>query len=536
MTAWLDAAYRTPHARLVASGFGGIFELMVAAAETGDLDFLRSQDHEWTTVIQNPEYSRIDDLSDLYAVAAGDTKNGRDISTRDALRLLRAVYRLATIAWLLDGPGHPEVTKERLAGARQMATHFRDPRALTFVAGRAVDDASDRRVAWWKWMLKPAGEFRVVTGSFIPALVTAYLSLLMDAVPEGVPEPELELPAERWIEEYRTMLSDGMNRAWPVQSDPSYWMFPPADDRLVEQRQSVVARKLAISHALDASVAEVERAKALRIRRASIKPELRELFIVTAQRAWGVYRSIGPVLHALGAPEATTAPTRVPLVERTVPKAGFVGETSDIHVSTYAEELGVAAAGAEHEFIIRLAVGKRGTGRSAMPAEVSPGVANNVVEAIDALKASGYTPSLVIAPGHATVWSRLQVDPNRNEIRRTLERRGVGAHLLRYVQAGIGGLPVLAPRGLALPVIVVIDAERGLAVPATFALDGQDLDVTFTEPDAAAIEQELAEDSEVEQRAVGQQLEQRMEQLDARARAGLRYRIVDLGAIRLVRI
>jgi hypothetical protein len=504
---------------------------MVTAVEAGDLDFVRSHDRDWTTVIPNPEYSRVDDLAgiDLHETEDDPT---RRITTRDGLRILRAVYRLATIAWLLEGPGHPDVTRGRLNGARAMASHFRDPLMLTFVAGRAIEVASDRRMAWWKWMLQPAGDFRVVAMTFIPALITAYLSLLMDVLPDEPRDTQLELPAERWIEEYRTMLGDGMNRAWPLQTDPSYWTTRSEDEALAGQRDSIVRRKLTITDALDTSVAELERVRTIRIRRAPVKDDLRELFIVTAQQTWATYRAIGPVLRALGAPQPTTAPGFVSLVESTIPKAGFVGETSDVHVSTYGQELGMSAAGAEGDFLLGLIVQKLGPQRPTV-SEVSAGIAMQVIEIIEALRESGYAPSLVIAPGYAAVWSRLQMDADREGLRHKLEQQGVPKHLLHYVQAGIKGLPVLASRGLTSS-IIVIDAERGLAVPSSYSPDGRDLDVTVIEPDAAAVEQELAENPAVEQSAVGYQLEQRMQQLDVSAGAELAYKVVDPDAIKLV--
>jgi len=534
MTGWLEAAYRTPRSRLVASGFGGVFQLMAAAAEVGDLEAFRSHDHEWTTAIPNVEYARVDDITDLLpASGGGPAELGLNVAPRDGLRILRAVYRLAVIAWLLEGPGRGEIALHELAAARQLANHFRDPSVLTFVAGRAVEEASDKRVAWWKWLLKPAGEYRVVTTTFVPALITAYLSVLMDALPDGAPDAHLELPVERWIEDYRTMLRDGMGRAWPLQSEPSYWASRPDDAALADKRGFLVSRKLRVTHALDASVAEVERARTLRIRRAPVKEELRQLFIVTAQRAWATYRTIGPVLHALGAPQATQAQVRVPLVDRTVPKAGFVGETSNVHVTTYGQEVGVSAAGAEAEFVLRL-LAQDGAPQRQTAFDLRAGLANRVMEAVAALLETGYAPSLVIAPGQAAVWSRLQIDPNREEIRRKLAERGVPRHLLRFVQAGIDGVPVLALRGLVLPAVIVVDSTRGFAVPGEFAIDGGDLDVTLLEPDAAAVEQELAEDTEIEQRAVGFELEQRLQQLEAQASAELRYGVADPDAIRFV--
>jgi hypothetical protein len=542
---WLDDVYRTQRSRTVASGFGVVFDLMIAAADAEELEVLRSQDSEWASIIPSESYERFDDLSDIVRATGSDkinepqnhSKNShRECSAQDGLRILRAIYRFGVIAWILEGPGRREVTPAGLDAARLLAQHFRERSILTFVAGRAIECASDRRISWWMRMLRPAGEDRVVTVTFIPALITAYLSVLMDTLPPEAVEGELDVAAEPWIEEYRTMLRDGINRAWPLGREVSFWTN--RDDKgLVDQQPWIAERRRRLALALETSVQELQRARTRRIIRASVTPEYRELFVVRTRQAWAAYRTLGPVLRALGAPpSAEEGGESTQLVSDTVPKAGFVGEGSAIHIETYAQSAGTRAAASETAHIIELL----GEQRSSTGTESDldrRALANSVSAAIDELRETGYRPSIVVAPASHAIWSRLAADRDLSAVRERLSTIGVPEHLLRFVRAAIDGMPVLVPPQLTTPGILVLDAAQGLRVPALFDSTGDDLDVRLIEQDTATVEQQLArENPTVSDESLATLIEERLQELVVLASAEFNYQAADARAIRVVAI
>lgn len=541
---WLDAANGGVRGHAVTAGFGVIFEMMLAASDAGDLEFIRRHDREWATTLPSGDYGRIDDLSDLVVAANstelgqvdGETK-GAERPVRDGLRILRAVYRFGLMAWILDGSlrdgGSPG---QRAAAARIFAQHFKDRSILTFVAGKAIEQSGDRRLAWWSLMLQPRGEDRVVTASFVPALITAYLSLLMDLLPlEPIPD-ELDLPAEPWIEEYNVMLRDGIARAWPLERHPSFWEGHD-DVARVEQDPQIVQRHLRLVRAIDAVVEDLQQARAMRIRQAAILPVPRELFIVTASRSWATHRTLGRALHALGAPHSAAAARTVELLMTTVPKAGFVGEGSDIHVESYGEHAGNRAAASEVAHIFGLLIESTGPREEAQPVE-RRAVAERVIEAIRGLRAAGYQPSLVVTPEAHEIWSRLAVDSTeRGSERERLRVAGVPEYLLRFVRARIEDVVVVSAPGFEASSILVIDAVRALAVPAEFDPSGEDLEIDLVERNPAEVETELVTAHlDISDETLAGLLDEQLQQLVVHASAHLAYEVADPAAMRIIRV
>lgn len=544
MMSWLDAANGGPRGHAVTAGFGVVFEMMLAASDAGDLDFIRRHDQEWATTLPSGEYGRIDDLSDLVVAANstvltqvdGETK-GSEHPVRDRLRILRAVYRFGLMAWILDGSlrdgGSPS---RQVAAARIFAQHFQDRSILTFVAGRAIELSGDRRLAWWSLMLKPRGEDRVVTASFVPALITAYLSLLMDLLPlEPIPD-ELDLPAEPWIEEYNVMLRDGIARARPLERDPSFWEGHD-DVARVEQDPQITQRHLRLVHAIDAVVEDLQQARAMRIRQAAILPVSRELFIVTASRSWATHRTLGRALHALGAPHSAAAARTVELLTTTVPKAGFVGESSNVHVESYGEHAGNRAAASETAHIFGLLIESLGPSEEAQPVE-RRALADRVIEAIRGLRAAGYRPSLVVTPEAHGIWSRLAVDSTeRGSERERLRLAGLPEYLLRFVRARIEDVVVVSVPGFEASSVLVIDAVRALAVPAEFDPSGEDIEIVLVERNAADVETELVTGHlDISDERLAELLDEQLQQLVVYASAQLAYEVADPAAMRIIRV
>jgi hypothetical protein len=521
-----------------------VFEMMIATVDAGDLDVLRNLDSEWASVIPSGDYRRFDDLSNIVRGTSSDRiddqqDDGNDSrqerSVRNGLRILRAVYRLGVIAWILEGPERREVTPAGLGAARMLAEHFRERSILTFVTGHAIECASDRRVAWWMWMLRPAGKERVVAVTFIPALITAYLSILMDRLPPEPVEGELDIAAEPWIEEHQTMLRDGINRAWPLGRKASFWTNRD-DEELVEQRPWIAQSRRRLALALEASAQELQRARVLRIRRASVIPEHRALFVVRTRLAWAAYRTLGPVLHALGATQSSREGEYVQLERDTVPKTGFVGEGSAIHVETYANSIGARTAASETAYIIRL-LGKALTRTEPERRVDRRALASRVSTAINELFATGYQPSIVVAPADHAIWSRLAADRELRPVREGLATAKVPEHLLRFVRAAIDGVPVLAPPQLNTPGILVLDASQGLRVPARFDPAGDDLDVKLIEQDTAVVERQLArENPTASDESLARLLEGRLQELVVLTSSELAYEVADAQAIRFLAI
>jgi len=543
VSSWLDTTIQDPRGRTIAAGFGVAFEMMLAASDAGDIEFIRRNDQEWATTLPSADFGRVDDLSGLVVAAnstvitesEGAVERGEH-SVRGGLRILRAVYRFGLIAWILEGSLREGGSPQRLATARWFAQHFHDTSILTFVAGKAIEVSGDQRIGWWRLMMRPRGEDRVVTMSFIPALITTYLSVLMDLLP---PEPiadELDLQAEPWIEEYNVMLIDGISNAWPLEGDPSYWQGRD-DTALVEQAPQIAGRRRRLAVAIESAIKDLQQARALRIRRAAILPVKRELFIVTAARAWATHRTIGRALHALGAPHSTATGPTIELLRSTVPKAGFVGEGSDIHVESYGEQAGRQVAAAETAHILGL------LGEALQPAEEEPtaerrALAERVISAIRGLREAGYRPSLVLTPSAHGIWGRLAVDTTELASQREhLRDAGVPEYLLRFVRAAIEGVAVISLPAFEESSILVIDAGRGLAVPAEFDPSGEGLEIALSEPNPAQVESELArEDPDMSDEALAELLQEQLQQLLVSASANVAYQVVDPRAMRMIRI
>jgi hypothetical protein len=543
VSSWLDAATHDPRGRGIAAGFGVVFEMMLAASDLADLDVIRRHDQEWATTLPSADFDRFDDLSDL-VVTANSTAIAQfdgagedaDHPIRDGLRILRGVYRFGLMAWILDGSLREGGAPERLPVARFLAQHFHDRSILTFVAGRAIELSGDQRIAWWKLMMKPRGEDRVVTMSFIPALITAYLSLLMDLLPPEPTSDELDLPAEPWIEEHNVILRDSINRAWPLDSDPSFWGGRD-DVARTEQDPQIAQQRRRLALAIESVVEDLQRARAIRIRRAEVVPVYRELFIVTASRAWATHRTIGRALHALGAPHSAAVASTVELLRSTVPKAGFVGEGSDVHVESYGEQAGRQAAASETAHVLSL------LGES-LPPTCEPktverrALAERVIRAVRGLRAADYQPSLVLTPSAHAIWSRLAVDTTAlADERERLRKAGLPEYLLRFVRAAIEGVVVISLPAAELGNILVVDAGRALAVPAEFDPSGEDLEIRLAEHDPAELESELASaDPTMSDETLAALLEEQLQQLVVLASADLAYEVADPRAIRMIDI
>ncbi len=541
MSSWLDAATRDPRGRAIAAGFGVVFEMMLAASDLGDVDVIRRHDQDWATTLPSAEFDRFDDLSDL-VIAANSTaiaqldgaEEAAGHPVRDGLRILRAVYRFGLMAWILDGSLREGGSPQRLPAARLLAQHFHDRAILTFVTGRAIELSGDQRIAWWKLMMKPRGEDRVVTISFIPALITAYLSLLMDLFPPEPTAGELDLPAEPWIEEQNVMLRDGINRAWPLESDPSFWNGQD-DGASVGKDPQIGQQRRRLALAIESVVEDLQQARAMRIRRAEITPVYRELFIVTASRAWATHRTLGRALHALGAPHSAAAAPTVELLSSTVPKAGFVGEGSNIHVETYGEQAGRQAAASETTHVLSLLGEPLQPTREPQTVE-RRALAERVIRAVRGLRAGGYQPSLVLTPSTHAIWSRLAVDTTAlADERERLREAGVPEYLLRFVRASIEGVVVISMPAAEPMSILVVDASRALAVPAEFDPSGEDLEVSLLERDPAELESELAaRDPTMSDETLAALLEEQLEQLVVLASAHLAYEVADPRAIMMI--
>src|SRR5205085_23928 len=191
----------------------------------------------------------------------------------------------------------------------------------TFVAGKAIAVSHDRRLSWWTFLMQPREGDRVVVMSFAPALIVAYLSMLMDL-------PEQPLLAEPWLEEFQVMLRDGIAQAWPVNADPSFWDGPQAAE-VVQQDRGIGEQRRRLAIALNNAIEEVEQERTMRVRRAALLPERLTLFSDTTRQGWVRHRTLGPTLRALGAPAGALREEEVVLLTTALPKAAFVGEASE---------------------------------------------------------------------------------------------------------------------------------------------------------------------------------------------------------------
>lgn len=206
MSTWLDTAHSTPRAAAVADGFGVVFNMMLAAVDSADLDLLRRYDEQWAGTLPHAAPGRFDGELLRGAVVSGAEGPGETLSdeTHGSLRALRAVYRFGLLAWILETAEREGGSPERHRAGQMLAAHFRDTAVLTYVAGKAITAAQDSRIVWWPRMLEPRERDRVVRMSFVPDLIVAYLSVLMDLLPPG--SDRLDVPAEPWLEPYHSML------------------------------------------------------------------------------------------------------------------------------------------------------------------------------------------------------------------------------------------------------------------------------------------------------------------------------------------
>ncbi len=225
MSSWLDLAFGEPQPAAVAQGFGVVFRMMLAAVDAADVRLLLSYDEQWATTLPQADVGRFDYLGDVVADAhstliagEGSAAEEHTRAVRDALRLLRAVYRFGLAAWILDTAVRAGGSPERRLAAQHMAAHFGDVGVLTFVAGRAITVSDDRRLAWWTLLFEPREYDRVVVTSFAPALCTAYMTMLMDlpeqplpprGVDRAVPEPAWRRDRACLAAEHRAVLLGG---------------------------------------------------------------------------------------------------------------------------------------------------------------------------------------------------------------------------------------------------------------------------------------------------------------------------------------
>jgi len=261
----------------------------------------------------------------------------------------------------------------------------------------------------------------------------------------------------------------------------------------------------------------------------------RELFIVTAARAWATHRTLGPLLHALGAPHTAAAAPTVELLTTTVPKAGFVGEGSDIHVESYGEQVGRQAAFSETARVLGL------LGESLQPSEVQQtmdrrALAERVITAIRGFCEVGYHPSFLLTPTTHAIWSRLAVDTTELVGKREgLRSAGVPEYLLRFVRAAVEGVVVISLPAFKGSSIFVIDAVRALAVPAEFDPSGEDLEIALVERNPTEVERQLVDvDPDMSDERLAALVEDQSQLLLVVASANLDYEIADARAMRMI--
>jgi hypothetical protein len=163
-------------------------------------------------------------------------------------------------------------------------------------------------------------------------------------------------------------------------------------------------------------------------------------------------------------------------------------------------------------------------------------LAERTIEAIRQLRDGGYEPSVVFVPLDPTNWSRLAADVTyRRADQRQLQHKGVPAYLLRFVRARIAGVIVISLPALSASHVVIIDAQKALAVPEDFDPDGADLQITVLERDPTETRAELLrEEIMLDEEALTERLDERLQQLVVLGSAQLAYKIIDTAAIRII--
>jgi hypothetical protein len=511
---WLDLAFGEPEPAAVAQGFGVVFRMMLAAVDAADVKLLLSYDEQWATTLPQPDYGRFDELSDLVAsgsstlvAGAGSAAAEHKRAVREALRLLRAAYRFGLMAWILETAlregGSPEL---RLA-AQHLAAHFPDAGVLSFVAGKAIAVSHDQRLAWWTLLLRPRESDRVIVTSFVPALCTAFMTMLIDL-------PEQTLLAEPWLEQYQSPLGDAIVQAWPLNTEPSFWESSQAVQAL-QRDESIGQRRRALAMALSSAIEEFEQERTLRVRRATPLPERVELFIAISRRAWVTHRALSPALRALGAPLSAPCEDRTQLLRTALPKLSFVGETSQVSVESHAERIGREAARQENALIAGLLASAPRTHPEQTQATGPQPLILRVRDAMRALRDAGHTPSLILTPNSYPVWSRLSANTGHlDEDRRRLRETGVPESLMRFIRGRIEEAVVMSVPGLAEDAVLLLDPGSALAVPDRDPA-GDQFCIDVTERDPAAVEAALlTEDPGLAAQALVAKIDERLQQVD----------------------
>jgi uncharacterized protein len=538
VSSWLDLAFGEPQPAAVAQGFGVVFRMMLAAVDAADIRLLLSYDEQWATTLPQADVGRFDYLGDVVADAhstliagEGSAAEEHTRAVRDALRLLRAVYRFGLAAWILDTAVREGGSPERQLAAQHMAAHFGDIGVLTFVAGRAITVSDDRRLAWWTLLFEPREYDRVVVTSFAPALCTAYMTMLMDL-------PEQPLLPEAWIEQYQSPLGDAIAHAWPLSTEPSFWAGGQATET-VKGDQSIGQRRRTLAVALHGAIEELEQERALRTRRAALLPERVELFTATAQQAWVSHRTLGPALRALGAATSTARADRTLLVRTALPKRAFVGEASQVTLESYAERVGRDAARQESALIVTLlGRGAQTYGELAQTAAAEPEpLIGRVFDAMGGLRDAGHTPSLILTANSYPVWSRLSANTEHlDEDRQRLGEAGVPEYLLRFIRGRIESAVVISVPGLAEEALLVLDPRSALTVPGGDPR-GALLDVAVSERDPAAVEAALlAEQPRLPSQALVARIDERLQEVEVTVSVQIGVTIADASAFAAVAI
>ncbi len=459
MTGWLDAIHADPRSALIARGYGAAFELVLRAAELGDVEQADRYDEEWSRTLPRDD-GRVDDLEQLRVVAArrsageGDDGWAAPAAASDRVRLLRAVYRFGALAWLMrarEGGRSPE----RAQVLRMLAAHFRDSSALAFVAGEALAVAGDRRLTWWRHLLVPKRGQRVVVASFDPTLHRAFVTLLMDAAEQGALS---EIPPEPWIEGALERLLEASNDAWPLSTDPSWWDGADAEAAAAGSLKSRVLTQGRLSQLADRAGAD----RRLRIAELPLLPQRRERLAAEVREIWARRRTAGIALMALELSQQPTETLPPPLkrVDK-IARSALVGEASERVLTSYAQRL-VRALGLREDMRVRDLLAEL----PPWPGDDSP--PQRVRDAIAQLRGRGMAVDVVL------------VSPLRRGVRELALEAAESARetslpdlVSRWRLLGrIDGAPVVTSRAVAQDWAVVLSARCALA--SAQATDGEE--------------------------------------------------------------
>ena len=536
MSTWLAPVSEDPRALATAEAYGAVFRMMVGAAEAGEIGRLEYYDAQWSDTLSDAGFDRFDDLGDVLAAehsslieGAGTRDEEHRRELRDALRVLRAVYRLGLVAHALDTALRLGGSPELRTVAERMAAHFGDAALLTFVTGKAITVAQDRGV--WPFLFQPREPDRVIVMSFAPALITAYWSIFIDL-------PDQTLLPEPWLEEHQVMLRDGLASAWPLTGESSYWDGQAAQVNVTDSAPVGDARRR-LAVALQASLEELEQERAMRVRRAPVRPDRRQLFSDRTRQAWLAHRSLGRALRALGAPISAPAAEQSVLVQSVLPKPAFVGEASEVTLESYAEQTGREAARRETAVIAELldeATEADGRQTSVEHGEQRP-LGVRVRDAVRRMRAADYQPSLILAANLYPVWSRLAIESgNVEEDKHSLRAAGVPGDLTRFIRGRIEGAIVISVPGFESVAVFVLDVSKAIAVPSAHPTDDQ-LKLEVLTRDLASVETELlARRPQLGRDALGKELDERLQHVDVRLSLTVGYTLADRDAVAAVPI